>query len=321
MRTKKTSLIFGLLALVALATGFATATAATSNANKKAARKGANYLNSRSMSAFSYSGFKADAISALLAAKKGGTGVNKSKTNSQIRDLSELLQKEAPNYDESAGAAGKLLLAAVASGERPRCYGPADAKVDLIAMLNQYYDSSTGRYGTSSFDQALAMLGLKAAGHKIPSKARELAQKRRGKHGWNFAFTDSSGDDVESTALMIQALRAAGVKKSDSSIKKSYKWMWYQRNAQMGFGPDGNGTPSNANATALVIQAMDSIDKPSSKTKLALRKLQAKDGHWKLTDTEDAQSKVLSTSDSVLALSGMHYPVAKRKKADSSCVS
>lgn len=317
MRIHKSSLIFGLAALLAVAFGFATASAAT-NANKKSARKGANYLIERSMSSFSYTGFKADAISALLAAKKGGTGVNKSKTNDQIAELSESLQKDAANYGDSAGATGKLLLAAGATGKNARCYGPADGRVDLIAMLGQYYDGK-GRYGSSSFDQALAMLGLAATGQKIPSKAVSLVKSRRGKHGWNFAMSSSTGDDVESTALMIQALRAAGVKKSDKSIKNAYRWLWFQRNAQSGFNNDTAGGETNANATALVVQAMDALGKPSSKTKLALRKLQAKDGHFKLTASADAQSAVLSTSDSVLALSGMHYPVGK-KKAGSSCV-
>ena len=318
MRIRKSSFLTVLAAISLVALGAVAANAAT-NANQKAAKKGADYLNSRSMTAFPITGFKADAVSALVAARKGGTGVSKSKTNAQINELMAEIEKDAPNYGVTAGAVGKLLLAAVADGERPRCFGPAGEKVDLVAMLGQYYEG--GRYGSTSFDQALAMLGLAAAHEKVPSSAIKLTKNRRNKHGWNFALTTSTGDDVESTALIIQALRAAGVKKSDSSIKNGFKWMRYQRNQQEGYNPDTAAGETNSNATALAIQAYDAIDQPASKSKLALRKLLAKDGHFKKTGTVDADSKVLSTSDSVLALSDMHYPVVKRKKADSSCVS
>lgn len=316
MGIRRSSILTALAALLLVALAAVAANAAT-NANKKAAKKGADYLNSRSMTAFSYTGFKSDAVSALTAARKGGTGVSKSKTNSQINELIAELEVDAPNYGVTAGAAGKLLLAAVADGRRPRCFGPAGSKVDLVAMVNQYYDN--GRYGESAFDQAFAMLGLAAAREKVPSKAVSLVKNRRKKHGWNFALSTSTGDDVESTALIIQALRAAGVKSSDSSIKNGFKWMRFQRNAQEGYNNDTAGGETNANASALVIQAYDALGKPSSKPKLALRKLQAKDGHFKLTAAADAESKVLATSDSVLALAGMHYPVVKRSKKDSVC--
>ncbi|MBI5309590.1 MAG: hypothetical protein HZB14_00975 [Actinobacteria bacterium] len=314
------SLVLALAAGLMLLAGAGLAVAAD-NANQRATKKGASYLYSRSMSAFSHTGFQADAVSALTAARRSGNVKSKSKANAQIAELTGNLKEEAPNYGNTAGAAGKLLLAAVAAGERPRCFGSAGNQVDLVAMLNQFY-SSKGQYGDTAFDHALAILGLKAAHEKVPSKAVKFAKDKRKSRGWNFAMSTTKGDDVESTALMIQALRAAGVKRTDRALTGSFKWMRFQRNVQDGYHPDTAGGDTNSNATALVIQAYDALGKPASKSKLALRKLQAKDGHFKVyaTSTGVDESKVLATSDSVLALADGHYPVVKRKKADNSCV-
>ena len=64
MRIRKSSFLTVLAAISLVAFGAVAADAAT-NANQKAAKKGADYLNSRSMTAFPITGFKADAVSAL----------------------------------------------------------------------------------------------------------------------------------------------------------------------------------------------------------------------------------------------------------------
>lgn len=281
--------------------------------NKGAVKRGVKYINKSHLSAFNY-GFKADALSALTAARKAGV---KSKTSSRSR-LIEALEDEATGYVSSAGSAGKVALAAVVTGKNPRCFGSDEGgRLDLIASLESYYDD--GQYGTTAYDQAFAMLALKAAHERIPKEAVKFTKKRRGKHGWGFGMSSGSGDDVQSTALIIQALRAAGVKRSDGALQSAYKWIRFQRNSDLGYNPDGNGAETNANATALVVQAADALGKNASDAKRALRALQQKNGAFKLTPTTDATSKLLATMDPVLALSGRHYPVAKRSKAAASC--
>lgn len=318
MRVSRTILI--LSALFALTALFAVSAAvAASGSNKTSMKRGTKYLQTRGITAFTYTGLKADAISAVVAGRRSGARIRESK----LDELVESLEKDTAGYAVSAGAIGKLLMASTAAEKRPRCFGATDEKVDLVAALGQYYDD--GRYGQTAFDHALAILGLVAAGEHVPSAAISFAKSRRGSHGWNFAMSSGTGDDVESTAMMIQALRAAGVKRSDSHLRKAYRWMTYQRNPQDGYNPETIAGDTNANATALAIEAASTMGKTNAKSKYTLRKQQHKDGYFNLTPTaaDDvaSESKILATAESVVALSGRHYPVSRRSRADRSCVS
>ncbi|MFY9265813.1 MAG: hypothetical protein WAO61_10370 [Solirubrobacterales bacterium] len=313
MSSRQTAVLAALSIAVAMLAAVAAASAAT---NKQTVKKGVKYLDRQRMSAFSYPGFKADAASALRAADKSGVNVK----NSVIGEFVESLSSEAASYGVTAGATGKLMLAAVAGGKNPRCFGAtADEKVDLYALQQRYY-KPTGQYGDTSFDQALAMLGLSAGGHNVTKQAIKFVKNRRGKHGWSFSMSSGRGDDVESTALLIEALRAAGVKKSDNALRSAYAWMSKQRNIDYGYNPDTAAGETNANTTAYAIRAADALGKSNGKSKRALRRLQMKDGHFRLTPGADATAKVLSTSDAILALSGRHYPVSARRKPGASCV-
>ncbi|MGH2958127.1 MAG: hypothetical protein ACRDKE_00865, partial [Solirubrobacterales bacterium] len=226
----KKHVLVALASLAAFLSGAAISQAAKTN--KGAVKEGVSWINSAGMNQFpgSSTGFKSDTISALTAAKKFGVKVP-SGTKSKII---EAVRKESTNYAVTAGAASKLILAATATGRDPRCFGPKNEESDFVNILKGFreYDKGkwTGQYGESSFDHALALLALKAAHEKIPSKAVSFAKSRRGQYGWNFTLRKSAGDDVESSALMIEALRAAGVSKKSSALKSAYKWVTFQRN-------------------------------------------------------------------------------------------
>lgn len=292
--------------------GAGAADAATTD--KGAVRKGAKYITKRPLSAFSY-GFKADAINALYAARKFGSGTRPS----QISRFADAFEDEVAAYATTAGASGKAALAAVTSGRNPRCYGSASGgRVDLVSIINSFYDGK-GKYGNNAYDQAFAMLGLAAAHERIPPAAVKYLKGRRGKRGWGYSLSTGIGDDVQSTAIVIEALRAAGVKRSDGALQSAYKWITFQRNAEGGYNHEGNGAETNANATAMVIRAADALGKRNGHAKRALRALQKPNGSFRLTPAVDAPSPVLSTNESVLALAGRHYPVVKRKRPANSC--
>jgi hypothetical protein len=229
------------------------------------------------------------------------------------------LQENAADYSTSAGATAKLILAAVAAGERPQCF----AEIDLYGRLNAFYYSSgsrKGQFGDSVYDQALALAAIKAAHRKIPKAAISFAKKRRGSNGWNFALTTSKGDDVESTGIMIEGLRAAGVSKNDKALKSAFKWLYNQRNINGGFNP-GTAVVTQANTTAYAIRAGSALGKNLKKSKAALRALQMKQGWFRDDESANGEFQGIPTSDAVIALSGRKYPVAVRSKADTSCVS
>ncbi|MGH2905949.1 MAG: hypothetical protein ACRDKI_04180 [Solirubrobacterales bacterium] len=321
-RSRKSSFVIALAAVLALAISTAVAQASSSSGSTK---KGASWIaktTKKSLREFPGQGFRADAVSALAAARKSGAGTKKSADDALVKSISD----GATDYATSAGASAKLALAAVASGSNPQCFGG----IDLFAQIDSFYElpgRSKGQYGTTAFDQALAMLALKAMHHKVPSAAVKFVRTHRGANGWNFALSTSKGDDTESTGLLIEAMRAAGVSKSNKSLKAAFKWMFNQQNSQGGYNPTdptNSGAPTQANTTAYAIRAGDVMGKNLKKAKAALRALQNKQG-WFRNDSSSALApgqtvgKGIATSDSVIALSGLHYPVSVRKSVAKSC--
>lgn len=311
--TKRNSSLIALAAVLLLVTTAAVAQAA-SNPNKTSTKKATKWIGKTSLSQFPGSGFRADAVSALAAAHRAGAGTGNGAANRFVASLED----NTTDYATSAGATAKLILAAVASGHNPRCFGPSSGRTDLYNQLQTFYEPN-GQYGATAFDQGLAMVALKAAHQRIPTGAVKFAKRQRGSHGWNFPLSKSSGDDVESTSLIIQGLRAAGVSKNDAAIRSAYKWLTYQRNTTYGFNPDQEAGETQANTTALAIEAADAIGKNNQNAKRALRLLQSKNGSFRSTASAEGDFAGVATSEAVTALSGAHYPVVARKTAAKSC--
>ena len=302
MRTRNTLIAVTAILCLALAT---TAAAATNQgANKKAVK----WMGKTSLSQFPSTGFRADAVSALTAA--GAPAKTRSRFIGSVED-------GALDYTQGAGQTAKVILAAVAAKRNPQCFGPTGSKTDFYSQLMGDYKN--GRFGATSFDQALSMLALKAARRPIPKAAVNFVKKSRGAHGWNFALSSSKGDDVESTALQIEALRAAGTSKKNKALRAAYKWMTLQRNSDGGYNPDTPQGETQANATAYAIRAADALGINNSKAKRALRALQQKNGAFRSSPGIAGEFAGIATSDAVIALSGKHYPVATLKKPGTSC--
>jgi hypothetical protein len=305
-----------LIAAAALLVALACAAVAEAKTNKQAVSKGATWIRKARLSQFPGTGFQSDTISALAAAKKIGV----SGTPDTIKRFRKVIEADASSYAGSAGASGKLILAAVASGARPRCFGPdKDNKSDLYNILMSNYNKDSGQFGRTAFDQGLAMVALKAAHQKVPSKAVSFVKKRRGKYGWNFAMSAKSGDDVESTALIIEGMRAAGVSKKSSILHAGYRWITFQRNPDGGYNPDLPQGETQADTTAYAIRAADALGIDNKKAKRALRALQKNTGSFRSTPGVDGDFKGIATSNAVTALAGSHYPVIARSKADVGC--
>lgn len=301
------------LALVALATVLLP-TAASAASNRSSVKKATKWMSSTSLRQFPGTGFRADALSSFVAASRVRANYRSTAKKRFVADL----EQNAADYAITSGETAKVILGAVAGGKNPRCFGKTGGKLDLYNLLMSKY--SRGRFGTTAFDQALSILALKAARQRVPSAAVRRLKSARGRNGWNFALSKSRGDDVESTALVIEALRAAGVKKSDGALRKAYRWLTFQRNSDGGFNPQAPGGPTQSNATAYAIRAADALGKNNTRAKRALRALQMRNGSFRSSPTEKGEFAGIATTDAVIALSGAHLPVVKRKKAGKSCV-
>lgn len=283
--------------------------AATAGAasNKSATNKAVKWMGKTSTTNFKETGFRADAVSALRAAN--APAKTRNKYLSSVED-------GAGDYAQTAGRTAKIILAAVAGKRNPQCFGPNGAKSDYYNQLLGFYEK--GRFGTTAFDQALSIMALKAARRPVPREAVSFIKKSRGKNGWNFSMTSSRGDDVESTALQIEALRAAGVSKKDKALRTAYKWITKQRNSDGGYNPDTPQGETQANTTAYAIRAADALGINNKQAKRALRALQQKNGSFRSSPSAEGVAAV-ATVDAVTGLSGKHLPVAKLKKAGASC--
>jgi hypothetical protein len=277
------------------------ATAAVAHAD---ARSGAAYL-SRAVKPGA-DGMSADALVALRAANR--------LPRAEAARRAAALRTGANAYATTAGATGKVILGLVAAGSGSARCAP---KVDLLARLQR--QGQNGRYGSTIYDQAYGMLAARAL-HAGPSRrAVSVLLAARGAGGWNFELSRSGGraDDVTATALAILAARAAGVPRTNGSLRAGLRWLRTQRTPAGGFAL-GRRDRNEANSTALAVEAARAMGTKDTRAQRALASLQRADGAFQYT-RDDAGSRVLASNDAVVALAGRTLPVAALRRTPRTC--
>lgn len=207
------------------------------------------------------------------------------------------LAKAAPGYATEAGRTAKVILGAVAAGGDPRRLGGTDYLATLASQ-----QSSSGRYGRTAFDQGLAMLALRAATGRVPAAAARVLTGAASPDGWNLGLDAADGPDVDSTALSVVALRAAGTPCSAAPISRARAWLATQR-ADGGWTAYAGSQPS-ANSTALVARADIACGASASGALALIRSLQQRSGAIAFTRAQP-ESRLLATSESVPPLAGV----------------
>lgn len=162
----------------------------------------------------------------------------------------------------TAGGTGKLALAVLAGKLDPAAFGGQN----LLVRLGTFYKATTGAYGDgSTFGQSLAILALEGAGQAIPPAAiTELEGLQDTDGSWNYqASSNATAGDTNSTAIAVEALRAAGVAASDASLSKAIAYLHTQQNSDGGFTYSAPGA-SDPDSDALVIQALVALGEDPS---------------------------------------------------------
>ncbi len=154
-------------------------------------------------------------------------------------------------------AAGKLAMAVAAAGDDPHVFGG----VDLVSIITASYSESgtVGGYGTltNTWHQALAILGLRAAGEPVPITAtRTLSSLQQGDGGWKYDLSSAwwNGTTPDNTAIAVEALIAAGVPREAGVITRAVAFLEARRTATGDWG--------NPNSTAYAIQALLAAGEP-----------------------------------------------------------
>jgi hypothetical protein len=238
-------------------------------------------------------GQQADVIVAMRAAGRPAAS---------LRPRLRALAAVAPDYARTAGGAGKVAMAAAAAGGDARRLGG----VDYVARIRARYAS--GRYGATAFDQALAILGLSASRQAVPRAAVRATLVGRGAGGWSFDLSRGGRDSVDATALVIEALRSAGVPRREPALGAAAAWILAQRNREGGLASAGGGRPTEANSTAGAVRALRALGRrPPAATLAALRSLQERDGGVRFT-VASAGSRLLASTDATVAFAGKVLP-------------
>ncbi|MBX3062654.1 MAG: terpene cyclase/mutase family protein [Anaerolineae bacterium] len=151
---------------------------------------------------------------------------------------------------DTAGKLGKLLLALANTGASVSEFATHNLIAETQAAIEKLADAS------DLYSLAYAVLGLKAVGAEVPEVAITtlLENQVAESHGWGFAKGNAA--DTNTTALVVQALVAAGAEFDKAAVLEYFK---AAQNEDGGFPyqkPSDYGTDSDANSTAGVSQAL-----------------------------------------------------------------
>ncbi|MCC6382374.1 MAG: hypothetical protein IT304_07680 [Dehalococcoidia bacterium] len=219
--------------------------AAAAPPTPEAITRAATYVQSQQQSDGGYgtagAGAVADAVFALRSA-----GFDPNKDVVAGKTPADYLRANASAQDKPAAAA-KMALAARALGLDPRAVGG----VDLVARVTAAYTATTGRYAEDDFSHSVAVLGLVCTDNGLGADALGALQRSQNADGsWGF---DGAGDP-DTTAIAVQALRAAGLSKSDPALARALTYIRSSQGIDGGWGFDPSA--SNVSSTAYMVQAL-----------------------------------------------------------------
>lgn len=244
-----------------------------------------------------------DAIFAMVAAQTLGINAD---TESAVKYL-ESGDIALVFAQTSAGSAAKLSLALAATGNDPHDFNG----VDPLSIVE--VGAGLGMIGLGPYDHAIGIQALVATGTPVPELAIETARGSQIEDGsWAFDGTMTAGaGDTNTTAMMVQALVAAGVT-DDEMVAKAMTYLLSAQNEDGGF-PYQPGAESDANSTALVLQALIALNdsanaEAQAKAETALQGMQNDSGaFYYMTSTPD--DNAYATVQAIPALVGVAFPL------------
>lgn len=197
-------------------------------------------------------GSTADAVHAIVAAG-GDLATFDQDGNTPLTYLAD----HAAAVD-NAGDLAKMVMAVVAAGENPRTLGGVDSVARLEGMANG--DGLFITQNDTFFSHILAVLALASVERPLPDGAAAAivdAQQESGAWAWD--GTTGTDADTNTTAFAVQALVAAGEPADGKAVSGALDYYRSIQNTDGGWpyqSPSSFGTDTDANSTALTIQAL-----------------------------------------------------------------
>jgi prenyltransferase/squalene oxidase-like repeat protein len=253
-------------------------------------------------------GTTADAVLALAAARNAGVTIDLTKALTYLQQNALVYTQTGP------GEAANLVLAIVAAGGDPTNV----EKVNPLSIVEVSANSATGMIGFGPYDHALGILALVATGTTVPPAAIDVFHGTQLDDGsWSFdGTTTSGGGDTNTTAIVIQALVAAG-QGSDPMVGKALAYLKTTQTESGGFPYQPGQTPKgDADSTAIVVQAIlaagqDPASPDWKNAAAALAAFQNPSGAFRYTDDEP-DDNLFATVQAIPAIAGQPYPIAPR---------
>ncbi len=304
----------GLLLLVAvLGMVLPVAAAPTLGPYDAAVKKAADWTLGQQQPDSSFPGFgvgsTADALFGLTAAARTPVAEN------GVLPAGFLAGK-AKDYAKTPGAAAKVILAQVAAGPALDLHNFGG--VDLLKVITDSYDATSGHYGKDVTGQALVILALSATGQQVPGPALDwLLGAQAADGGWAFDGAKEAGKaDTNTSGLVLQALAGHGPTRFIGGQALTY--LHAQQNADGGFAyQKGPGAESDSNSTALAIMGLRAAGENPAGTSWQqggrsaldlLRSLQNADGAFRYQATQ-ADDNAGATYQALPALAGAVLPI------------
>jgi len=253
-------------------------------------------------------GATADSVLALVFAGEDPT-ILKTNEKSPIDFLEERIQA---GDVQGAGVAAKVILALNAVEFDPQTFGG----VDLVDVVLDDFDTSTGLFGMGPFDSGLAIAALVAVDEELPEGAVDgLLATGLEDGSFSFIYDESlvTGDS-NTTAIVVQALIAAGVEDEIGPLLDYFRATQNEDDGWTYQKPSEFGEETDANSTAFVIQALDAAGEDLAEwgdPLAALISLQLENGAFGFSATFP-DANILATLQAIPTLAGGTYvePVA-----------
>lgn len=219
-------------------------------------------------------GLTIDAIFAFAAARASDTSAEKAITWLARPEITT--GYVGTGTESYAGAHAKLLLAAQVRHKNSTSFGGVNLEAGLRALLapsGRFSDRSDFGDFSNAFTQSLALIALgRTSGGTPASSVTFLAGTQCADGGFPLDFGQATCvSDVDSTAMVVQALRANG---DSTNANEGTTWLAGKQNTDGGFSVGANA--SNANSTGLAAEALAG-HRPAAavKARQFLRSLQA----------------------------------------------
>jgi hypothetical protein len=275
----------------------------------------------------------AAAVSAVEAVTTGGKDALDALDDLAEASLATADPENDPTNNAGAARAAKLIALDLAPlGLSATDFDPSGDSaepVDLLAVLGAHQQED-GSYDLGAlFNGVLyTAVALEATGSPVPAGlVAQIKGGQRADGSWDYtgASTGGPGDDVDTTALALLALKSAGLRSGDAAVDAGVAFLASSQQATGAWQAFGADDPNSTSMASLALSALQ-IDVTTSGWRSAaghpasgayvspqawLRSQQAADGH--ITGPNDGWGvNTFATSQSVQALARQRFQVDER---------